>query len=117
METLNKIKELVFDWKRESMTKGETLANVIEDAFNGEMGEKDKRSLCLYLTTRMHRYLQKELFKFVMRYIKTYAELPDRCFDPRNKYVQDVSKAIVENTTIDGYKIFNWETAYTDEAV
>lgn len=110
MGTLKKVRESVYDYKSDTMSKGEILGTLLEDCFNGELSGVDKAELCRHITQHSHRYLQSEMFRFVLRYIKTYAEMPDRCFDGRNDWVKKVAKEICDTaTSAEGFKIFEYE--------
>ena len=53
---------------------------------------------------REHRYLQNEMFKVFLEYIKTLAEnCESGCYDGRNKYAVETSKKI-----IDFFKEVDW---------
>lgn len=44
-----------------------------------------------------HRYLQNEMFKVFMSYIKILAEnCENGCYDPRNEYAAETSKKIID---------------------
>ena len=44
-----------------------------------------------------HRYLQNEMFKVFMEYVKILAEnCENGCYDPRNKYACETSKKIID---------------------
>lgn len=46
---------------------------------------------------RDHRYLQNEMFKVFMSYIKILAEnCENGCYDPRNEYAAETSKKIID---------------------
>ena len=46
---------------------------------------------------REHRYLQNEMFKVCLEYIKLLAEKCENgCFDPRNQYAAETSKKIID---------------------
>lgn len=46
---------------------------------------------------REHRYLQNEMFKVCLEYIKKLAENCEKgCFDPRNQYAAKTSKSIID---------------------
>ena len=46
---------------------------------------------------REHRYLQNEMFKVCLEYIKLLAENCEKgCFDPRNQYAAQTSKKIID---------------------
>ena len=46
---------------------------------------------------REHRYLQNEMFKVCLEYIKLLAEKCENgCFDPRNQYAAQTSKKIID---------------------
>lgn len=45
-----------------------------------------------------HRYLQNEMFKVCLEYIKVLAENCEKgCYDPRNKYAAETSKEIIDH--------------------
>lgn len=109
MGILESIRKSVYDY-RGTMTKGEILGNVIEDCFNGHLDSKDEKELCHFITHRTHRYLQSQIFKFCLKYIKTYAEMPDTSFDGRNDWVHKTAKEICDTAiSSEGYKIFEYE--------
>jgi hypothetical protein len=46
---------------------------------------------------REHRYLQSEMFKMCIEYIKVLAEhYNNGCYDPRNQYAAQTSKKIID---------------------
>ena len=75
-------------------TDGEVLGCLVEDAVNSSCFDKD--GFVEWLTTRAHRYLQSEIFKIVLTYIKTYADMDNRYFDGRNDWILEYANKIIE---------------------
>ena len=72
----------------------DVFARFFGNFVNGKLNSKKKvaEKMC-----REHRYLQNEMFKVCLEYIK---KLADNCengwYDPRNKYAAETSKKIID---------------------
>lgn len=76
-------------------TKDDVFARFFSNFVNGKMGSAKRvaEHLC-----REHRYLQNEMFKVCLEYIKLLAENYGKgCYDGRNKYAAQTSSKIIEN--------------------
>jgi hypothetical protein len=76
-------------------TKEELFARNFGDFVNGRCGDKKRvaASMC-----REHRYLQNEMFKVCLEYIKALAENCEKgYYDPRNEYAAKTSKVIIDH--------------------
>ena len=80
--------------KNEGEDDDDVFARFFGNFVNGKCHNKKKvaEKMC-----REHRYLQNEMFKVCLEYIK---KLADNCengwFDPRNKYAAETSKKIID---------------------
>jgi hypothetical protein len=75
-------------------TKDEHFASQFGDFVNGRMSSP--KEVAKKMATE-HRYLQNEMFKVCLEYIKVLAEDCENGFyDPRNKYAAETSKKIVD---------------------
>ncbi len=80
--------------KRSGEENEDLFARQFGDFVNGKCHDKKRvaNGLC-----REHRYLQNEMFKVCMEYIKALAENGKKgYFDPRNQYACETSKKIIE---------------------
>lgn len=78
----------------EGETEDEVFARFFGNFVNGKMRSKKKvvERMCLE-----HRYLQNEMFKVCLEYIKKLAEnCENGWFDPRNQYAAQTSKKIID---------------------
>jgi len=76
-------------------TKDDVFARFFSNFVNGKMSSAKRvaEHLC-----REHRYLQNEMFKVCLEYIKLLAENYEKgCYDGRNKYAAQTSSKIIEN--------------------
>lgn len=72
----------------------DVFARFFGNFVNGKCHDKKKVA---NLMCREHRYLQNEMFKVCMEYIKKLAEnCENGWFDPRNKYAAETSKKIID---------------------
>ena len=78
---------------------GENDDNVFARQFSNYVnGKCVRKKECARLMAEEHRYLQNEMFKVCMEYIKALAENAENgYYDPRNKYAVKTSKMIVEH--------------------
>lgn len=80
--------------KNEGEDDDDVFARFFGNFVNGKCHNKKKvaEKMC-----REHRYLQNEMFKVCLEYIK---KLADNCengfYDPRNKYAAETSKKIID---------------------
>ena len=79
--------------------EGENNLNVFarqfSDFVNGKCGYNYKETA--ELLAKDHRYLQNEMFKVMLAYIKILAENYDKgWYDPRNEYACNASKHMIE---------------------
>ena len=78
--------------------------SAIENALNGGImsGPTDRVKCANDFLVHAHRYLQSEMFDFVMSYIKLnakhYRENPNRWFDGRNEHVGRICSEICDLT-------------------
>ena len=75
-------------------SKDELFARQFSDFVNGRMcSPKDVAEKM----AKDHRYLQSEMFKVCLEYIKILADNYERgCYDARNKYACETSKKIID---------------------
>ena len=76
-------------------TRDELFARQFGDFVNGKCSDKGKvaEKMCCD-----HRYLQNEMFKVCLEYIKKLAENCEKGFyDPRNQYAAQTSKVIIDH--------------------
>jgi hypothetical protein len=79
----------------------DVFARFFGNYVNGKCHDKKKVA---EIMCREHRYLQNEMFKVCLAYIKKLAEnCENGYYDPRNKYAAETSKKI-----IDFFKQINW---------
>jgi len=72
----------------------DVFARLFGNFVNGKLSSKRKVAV---LMCREHRYLQNEMFKVCLEYIKKLAEnCESGYYDPRNKYAAETSKKIVD---------------------
>lgn len=80
--------------KNEGETNDDVFARFFGNFVNGKLISKKKvaERMC-----REHRYLQNEMFKVCLEYIKELANCYE-CgrFDPRNQYAAETSKKIID---------------------
>lgn len=72
----------------------DVFARFFGNFVNGKLISKKKvaEKMC-----REHRYLQNEMFKVCLEYIKKLADnCENGCYDPRNKYAVETSKKIID---------------------
>lgn len=75
----------------------DVFARFFGNFVNGKCHDKKKVAdkMC-----KEHRYLQNEMFKVCLEYIKKLAENYEKgWFDPRNKYAAETSKEIIDHFT------------------
>ena len=80
--------------KNEGEDNDDVFARFFGNFVNGKCHSKKKvaERMC-----REHRYLQNEMFKVCLEYIKLLAEnCENGRFDPRNKYAAETSKKIID---------------------
>ena len=79
----------------------DVFARFFSDFVNGRMISKK------YVAEKMshdHRYLQNEMFKVLLEYIKILADNCERgYYDGRNKYAAETSKMIIDNFKENNY--------------
>ena len=76
-------------------TKDELFARQFGDFVNGSLSSP--KAVAGKMATE-HRYLQNEMFKVCLEYIKVLAENCDRgSYDGRNKYAAETSKKIIDH--------------------
>ena len=81
--------------KRSGEDSDDVFARFFGNFVNGKMCSKKKVA---ELMCREHRYLQNEMFKVCLEYIKLLAENYKKgWFDPRNEYAAKTSNEIVEH--------------------
>ena len=72
----------------------DVFARFFSNFVNGKCNDKKKVA---ELMCREHRYLQNEMFKVCLEYIKKLADnCENGCYDPRNKYAVETSKKIID---------------------
>jgi hypothetical protein len=94
---LEKIKErFTYDLcKRGGETNDDVFARFFGNFVNGKCESKRKVA---ELMSKEHRYLQNEMFKVCLEYIKILAENCEKgWFDPRNQYAAKTSKEIIDH--------------------
>lgn len=75
-------------------TNDDVFARFFGNFVNGKL--KSKKHVAEVMC-REHRYLQNEMFKVCLEYIKLLAEnCENGCFDPRNQYAAQTSKKIID---------------------
>ena len=80
--------------KRSGETADDVFARFFGNFVNGKLHSKKHVA---EMMCREHRYLQNEMFKVCLEYIKLLAENCEKgCFDPRNKYAAETSKKIID---------------------
>lgn len=80
--------------ENEGETNDDVFARFFGNFVNGKCHDKKKVAdkMC-----KEHRYLQNEMFKVCLEYIKILAENCEKgWFDPRNKYAAETSKKIID---------------------
>lgn len=80
--------------KNEGETNDDVFARFFGNFVNGKLISRKKvaERMC-----REHRYLQNEMFKVCLEYIKKLAEnCENGYFDPRNQYAAETSKKIID---------------------
>ena len=77
------------------------LARFFSNFVNGELHSKKHVA---EMMCRKHRYLQNEMFKVCLEYIKLLAEnCENGWFDPRNQYAVQTSNKIIDYFTAIDY--------------
>lgn len=72
----------------------DVFARFFGNFVNGKLRSKEKVA---ELMCKEHRYLQNEMFKVCLEYIKKLAEnCENGWYDPRNKYAAETSKKIID---------------------
>ena len=72
----------------------DVFARFFSNFVNGKLNSKKHVA---EMMCREHRYLQNEMFKVCLEYIKLLAENCEKgCFDPRNQYAAKTSKKIID---------------------
>ena len=80
--------------KRSGETSDDVFVRFFSSFVNGRLNSKKHVA---EMMCREHRYLQNEMFKVCLEYIKLLAEKCENgCFDPRNKYAAQTSKKIID---------------------
>ena len=98
---MNRFKDNLCPRTNECETEENVFARFFGNFVNGRCHDKKKvaKVMC-----REHRYLQNEMFKVCLEYIKALAENCEKgCYDGRNKYAAETSKKI-----IDFFKEVDW---------
>ena len=76
-------------------SKDELFGRQFGDFVNGKMSSP--KEVAKKMATE-HRYLQNEMFKVCLEYIKVLAENCEKgWYDPRNKYAAETSKEIIDH--------------------
>lgn len=92
--------DVVFDRFRNDLCpkSGETNDDVFARFFGSFVnGKLHSKKHVAEMMCREHRYLQNEMFKVCLEYIKLLAEKCENgCFDPRNQYAAQTSKKIID---------------------
>ena len=92
--------DVVFDRFRNDLCpkSGETNDDVFARFFGSFVnGKLHSKKHVAEMMCREHRYLQHEMFKVCLEYIKLLAEKCENgCFDPRNQYAAQTSKKIID---------------------
>lgn len=87
-----------FKWQccpKEGESNLNVFARQFSDFVNGKCGYNYKETA--ELLAKDHRYLQNEMFKIMLEYIKILAENYDKgWYDPRNEYACNASKHMIE---------------------
>lgn len=87
--------------KRNGEENENVFARFFSNFVNGKCSSKRKVA---ELMACEHRYLQNEMFKVCLEYIKKLAENCEKGFyDPRNEYACKTSKKIIDNFKEDNY--------------
>ena len=87
--------------KRNGEENENVFARFFSNFVNGKCSSKRKVA---ELMACEHRYLQNEMFKVCLEYIKKLAENCEKgCYDPRNEYACKTSKKIIDNFKEDNY--------------
>ena len=80
--------------KRSGETADDVFVRFFSSFVNGRLNSKKHVA---EMMCREHRYLQNEMFKVCLEYIKKLAEnCGNGCFDPRNEYAAKTSKKIID---------------------
>lgn len=80
--------------KRGGETADDAFVRFFSSFVNGRLNSKKHVA---EMMCREHRYLQNEMFKVCLEYIKLLAENCEKgWFDPRNKYAVETSKKIID---------------------
>lgn len=80
--------------KRSGETADDVFVRFFSSFVNGRLSSKKHVA---EMMCREHRYLQNEMFKVCLEYIKLLAENCENWrFDPRNEYAAKTSKAIID---------------------
>ncbi len=80
--------------KRGGETADDVFVRFFSSFVNGRLNSKKHVA---EMMCREHRYLQNEMFKVCLEYIKLLAENCEKgWFDPRNKYAVETSKKIID---------------------
>ena len=80
--------------KRGGETSDDVFARFFGNFVNGKL---DSKKHVAEVMCREHRYLQNEMFKVCLEYIKLLAENCEKgWFDPRNQYAVQTSKKIID---------------------
>jgi len=80
--------------KRSGETADDVFVRFFSSFVNGRLSSKKHVA---EMMCREHRYLQNEMFKVCLEYIKLLAEnCENGRFDPRNEYAAKTSKAIID---------------------
>ena len=80
--------------KRSGETSDDVFVRFFSSFVNGRLNSKKHVA---EMMCREHRYLQNEMFKVCLEYIKLLAENCEKgWFDPRNQYAAQTSKKIID---------------------
>lgn len=80
--------------KRSGETNDDVFVRFFSNFVNGRLNSKKHVA---EMMCREHRYLQNEMFKVCLEYIKLLVEnYENGCFDPRNQYAVQTSKKIID---------------------
>ena len=80
--------------KNEGEDNDDVFARFFGNFVNGKLHSKKHVAEVM---CHEHRYLQNEMFKVCLEYIKLLAENCEKgCFDPRNQYAAQTSKKIID---------------------
>ena len=92
--------DVVFDRFRSNLCpkSGENMDDVFARFFSSfANGKLTSRKHVAEVMCREHRWIQNEMFKVCLEYIKLLAEnCENGCFDPRNQYAAQTSKKIID---------------------